>query len=310
MKKLFFTTFFMLFPIMVPFLKAETVQEAYVRKYCSLAISEMNRTGIPASITLAQGLLESSAGQSALAVKGNNHFGIKCHSDWNGRKMYKDDDAINECFRVYPTVEQSYQDHSDFLRYRDRYKLLFELNPQDYKAWAEGLKAAGYATDPAYPAKLCSTIEKYGLHKYDKGIPVPESPLHAEEPAALSTAIAEQCSFKVSTEMKAENGVPFTVASSGQTYRDIALEYGLFLKEILHFNDEGADRILEDGETIYLQKKKSRAAKGLEKYIVENNNEHLRDIAQRFGVTLKALCKMNGCSADKTLNAGDTIILR
>lgn len=146
-----------------------TPQQRYIDKYADLAVEEMRRSGVPASITLAQGLLESRYGRSELAVKGNNHFGIKCHSNWNGAKIRVDDEKKKECFRKYRTVEQSYKDHSDFLRYRDRYKFLFDLDPTDYKGWAHGLKKAGYATDPAYPKKLISIIEEYELYKYDKG---------------------------------------------------------------------------------------------------------------------------------------------
>ncbi|MBR1436565.1 MAG: glucosaminidase domain-containing protein, partial [Bacteroidales bacterium] len=132
---------------------AASPKEDYIRKYAAVAVSEMYRSGVPASITLAQGLLESNAGQSTLATKGNNHFGIKCH-DWKGKSMRQDDDAKNECFRVYDDPFASFRDHSDFLRYWDRYKFLFENRTTDYKAWANGLKKAGYATDPAYPSKL------------------------------------------------------------------------------------------------------------------------------------------------------------
>ncbi|MBR1871677.1 MAG: glucosaminidase domain-containing protein [Bacteroidales bacterium] len=142
-------------------------QEQYIATYAPIAVSEMYRTGVPASITLAQGLLESRYGLSSLAKDGNNHFGIKCH-DWTGKKMFYDDDRKGECFRVYEDAGESFQDHSDFLRYRDRYKFLFEYSTTDYKSWAYGLKKAGYATDPSYPAKLIKYIEDYKLYEYDK----------------------------------------------------------------------------------------------------------------------------------------------
>ncbi len=141
-------------------------QAKYIDMYAELAVQEMYRSGVPASITLAQGLLESRYGLSELAVKGNNHFGIKCHN-WTGKKMYYDDDRSGECFRVYKSPEESFRDHSDFLRYRDRYKFLFDLEPTDYEGWAYGLKKAGYATDPAYPKKLIRLIEEYELYEYD-----------------------------------------------------------------------------------------------------------------------------------------------
>lgn len=144
-----------------------TPQERYIQKWAPTAVREMYRSGVPASITLAQGILESRYGLSSLATEGNNHFGIKCHKDWKGKSMRYDDDAKGECFRVYDSAEESFQDHSDFLRYRDRYKFLFDLKTTDYKGWAYGLKKAGYATDPNYPAKLIKYIEDYRLYEYD-----------------------------------------------------------------------------------------------------------------------------------------------
>ena len=146
----------------------KSVQDEYIAKYSGIAVSEMYRTGVPASITLAQGLLESGAGLSSLATKGHNHFGIKCHRGWTGGKMYADDDKAGECFRTYATDEESFRDHSDFLRYYDRYKFLFDFETTDYTSWAYGLKKAGYATDPGYPAKLIKIIEDYKLSAYDR----------------------------------------------------------------------------------------------------------------------------------------------
>lgn len=144
-----------------------SVQEQYVRTYSKVAVSEMYRSGIPASITLAQGLLESGAGKSRLATEANNHFGIKCHNNWTGDRIYHDDDQKGECFRKYRNASDSFRDHSDFLRYKDRYKFLFDLEITDYKGWATGLKKAGYATDPAYSRKLIKIIEDYRLYEYD-----------------------------------------------------------------------------------------------------------------------------------------------
>ena len=140
--------------------------EDYVNFYSKIAIDEMMQFGIPASITLAQGILESGAGKGRLAVEANNHFGIKCH-DWNGKKIYHDDDEDQECFRKYDNPEYSYRDHSLFLKNRGRYSFLFEFKKDDYKQWARGLKKAGYATDPKYPQKLIDLIERYELYKYD-----------------------------------------------------------------------------------------------------------------------------------------------
>jgi len=159
----------------------------YINKYSALAVSEMHRTGIPASITLAQGMLESNYGRSTLATKGNNHFGIKCHSDWKGEKIYHDDNRRGECFRSYPTAEDSYRDHSDFLTTGSRYKDLFKLNRTDYKGWAHGLKKAGYATDPKYATLLINKIDAYGLHAYDTGNVTAPSGQKPAEPALKQT---------------------------------------------------------------------------------------------------------------------------
>ncbi len=313
-------------------------QAIYIEKYADLAVEEMYRSGVPASITLAQGLLESGYGRSELAVKGNNHFGIKCHNTWTGKKMYYDDDRKGECFRVYKTPEESYRDHSDFLRYRDRYKFLFDLDPTDYKGWANGLKKAGYATDPGYPRKLINLIEEYDLDKYDKmskrdlkskkknekkaGKDAdrkqddrhvderPASPNSIEQPKPLDGRDREVFHLSLSRQMYSLNGVPFVRSTAGETYRSIASSNDLFFKEILKYNDLTEDQTLYPGTVVYLQPKKNRAAKGLEKHIIEEEGETLRDIAQRYGVKLKTLCKRNGMTSDRELVEGEVIRLR
>ena len=161
-------------PIEVVKLSQEQKAQAYIDKFAPIAQDEMRQYQIPASITLAQGILESGVGFGRLAVEGNNHFGIKCHRGWNGGKMYHDDDAKGECFRTYDDPAESYRDHSVFLSGRQRYAFLFKLNKKDYVAWAKGLKKAGYATDPKYPKKIISIIERYKLYKYDskKGVKI------------------------------------------------------------------------------------------------------------------------------------------
>lgn len=287
-----------------------TREQAYVQKYYQLAIDEMRRSGVPASITLAQGLLESGAGYSTLAVKGNNHFGIKCHK-WEGRTIRHDDDAPNECFRAYDKPDDSFRDHSDFLRYSDRYKSLFDLHPTDYKGWARGLKAAGYATDPKYADKLIGIIEKYDLSKYDLGRVEPRTPLALEEIHRVPLKYEERYEFEFFRPEYEKNGVPFVYSQKGESYASIARSYELFLKEILSFNDLDAEPAeLLPGTIVYLARKKSRTGKGLDKYIVAEDGEDLREISQRFGVKLKSLCKRNGITADQALNAEDEILLR
>ncbi len=344
-----------------------TPQERYIQKWAPTAVREMYRSGVPASITLAQGILESRFGLSSLASEGNNHFGIKCHKDWKGKSMRYDDDAKGECFRVYDSAEESFQDHSDFLRYLDRYKFLFDLKTTDYKGWAFGLKKAGYATDPNYPAKLIKYIEDYKLYEYDtmtydeservaesilykadvasgdskvasgkKQVTVkkerkdrkvrkarkkhfkeesvsdviPASPLSLEEPKRIDKSGLEVFSFSLTREAYSRNGVPFITAVEGETYSSIAASYHLYLNELLRFNDLTRPEELLPGTVVYLQAKKVQSEKGLDKYIVGEDGESLRDICQRFAVKMSSVMKMNGFSADYEPREGDTIVLR
>ncbi|MCH3941666.1 MAG: glucosaminidase domain-containing protein [Bacteroidales bacterium] len=352
---------------------AQAPQEQYIKKWAPTAVKEMYRSGVPASITLAQGLLESRWGQSALAAEGNNHFGIKCHNDWKGKTMKVDDDAKGECFRVYDSAEESFQDHSDFLRYRDRYKFLFDLKPTDYKGWAYGLKKAGYATAPTYAESLIKYIEKYKLYEYDtltaaeaealansyeesvdvkdSGSSVkpsksssgkvssakssraarraarrskkhsslaeeidyghlPASPLSIEEPKKITSGRYEEVQFSLHREAYSKNGVPFVTSIDGETYSSIAKSYDLTLREILRFNDLSGERELKPGTIVYLQAKKNRSEKGLDKYIVGSDGESLWGICQRFGVKMSSVCKMNGFDENYQPREGDTIVLR
>ncbi len=333
---------------------ADTPQKAYVEKFAAYAVNEMYRSGIPASITLAQGMLESRYGLSRLAVEGNNHFGIKCH-DWKGATIKEDDETRGECFRAYDSAYQSFQDHSDFLRYRPRYHALFDNDITDYKSWAYGLSKAGYATDPQYPAKLIKLIEENDLARFDTMKPsdfepvaqieeeevaastpdkterkakvrkvrrraakaaksepaveevLPESPAVLEEPRPAAN---EEFSFPLARKVYTQNGVPFIYAERGDTYASLAKSYNLFLKEILAFNDLEASEALLPGTQVYLQAKKKQTRKGLDKYIVEEDGESLRDICQHFGVKKSAIVKLNAFSSTHRLREGDTILLR
>lgn len=316
---------------------AQTAQQKYIETYAELAVQEMYRSGVPASITLAQGMLESGNGFSQLALKANNHFGIKCHNGWTGGRVYHDDDAKGECFRKYDHVHQSYRDHSDFLRYRERYKFLFDLKPTDYKGWAYGLKKAGYATDPNYAPKLIALIEKYKLYQYDTktasfgnagnaaskkktpaGTPKPSKVVteRPKSPSVIeqSTTVAVQPvrkSFQVSLtrEMYSKNGTPFIYSSEGETYETIADLYGLFVKELLKFNDLKEDARLLPGTIVYLQAKKSQAADGLDKHVMEAD-ETVWEIAQRYALKVKNIYKLNGWAKDYVPREGECIKLR
>ena len=298
---------------------ADGYRKDYISKYSALAVSEMYRTGVPASITLAQGLLESGAGRSVLAREHNNHFGIKCHN-WKGAKTYHDDDAKGECFRKYPDAEQSFVDHSDFLRYNDRYRSLFDLKTTDYKGWAYGLKKAGYATDPVYPKKLINLIEEYDLDHFDtrkkvvKGkveheASVPVSPSKLEQVKTVDPGTREVFQFSLSRKTYSQNGVPFIYAKDGETYSAIARDHNLFKREILRFNDLEEDETLAAGTVVYLQAKKNKAAKGLDKHVLKEG-ESLRDVAQRFAVKKSKLMKLNGIKSEEELLPGDLIKLR
>lgn len=319
-----------------------TPQEKYISRYSALAVDEMYRSGVPASITLAQGLLESRYGQSELAVRGNNHFGIKCHNNWSGRRMYHDDDADGECFRRYDTPEESFRDHSDFLRYRDRYRFLFDLEVTDYKGWAYGLKQAGYATDPAYPSKLIRLIEEYRLYEYDlvgNGLyyddypeltkrkkskrekyqeefayqTIPESPSRIEVVKKLEPGSKGEFRFSLSRQMYSMNGVPFVYSARGESYASIARTFGLFEREVLKFNDiwhsVDVNMELPAGTLVYIQKKKNEAARGLEKHVIEDGDT-MWQISQRYGVRMSRLYKLNGLSGNYIPREGDIIFLR
>jgi len=423
MKKAFLSVVLMLGAIAA---MAQTPQMDYIRKWAPTAVKEMYRSGVPASITLAQGLLESRYGLSPLAAEGNNHFGIKCHNNWTGDTMSYDDDEKGECFRKYPSAEDSFSDHSDFLRYRDRYKFLFDFKTSDYKAWAYGLKKAGYATDPQYPQKLIKNIEDYKLYEYDKmtisdfenfeelaeeevvaekpadtgkekvetpkearetvasekkadqtkaeskverkserkaerkaekksektaktsrsqrrsagtkasrrlfnkkseeegvkdtgkvtreyeEVPaqIPASPLSLEEPKKVDKSKYEEFHFSLSREMYSRNGVPYITSIEGETYSSIAESNGLFLRELLRYNDLESDTELLPGTIVYLQPKKNHSEKGLDKYIVDSDSENLRDICQRFGVKMSSVIKMNSLPDKYVPREGDEIILR
>ena len=321
----------------------KSAMELYIEKYAPLAVAEMYRSGVPASITLAQGLLESASGQSELAQKANNHFGIKCHAGWEGGKYMYNDEVGRECYRKYSHVSESYSDHSDFIRYRDRYKFLFDYKVTDYKAWAYGLKKAGYATDPAYPTKLINLIETYNLYEYDRkpasygkksddkksskkgktviefvGESLPEelvteqlplSPTVIEQVKELGQKQREEFHFSLDRKMYSQNAVPFVYAVAGDTYASIAASYNLFTREILKFNDLEADAELLPGTVVYLKPKKKSAAKGVEKYVVEEG-ESLRDIAQRYGVRLASMLRLNGFEKGYVPREGDVVLLR
>lgn len=292
----------------------KALAEAYLEKYADFAVQEMHRSGVPASITLAQGMLESSYGRSELAVKANNHFGIQCHGDaWKGKRYEHMDAGELRQFRKYDSVLESYEDHSSFLSNGRRYDSLFDLERTDYKGWAKGLKAAGYAEDPEYAAKLIRVIEMYGLAMYDVDAqpvlyddPVEEK-IRNEEPVIERRYKADR--YNLTREMSSQNRVPYVYAAGGETYSSIARRYNLFPREILKFNDVSEDGTLTTGAIVYLQKKRAKAVKGVDSCVVEEGMT-MWDISQKYGIRLKKLCKMNERTLDYVPSAGEIIKLR
>ena len=264
--------------------------EDYIKQYRDLAVDEMKKYHIPASITLAQGLLESGAGQSTLARKSNNHFGIKCGSDWQGKTVRHNDDARGECFRAYKHPKQSYEDHSKFLAGRPRYASLFKLKITDYKGWARGLKKAGYATDPRYAQRLIDIIELYDLDKYDKkgGLKWMK-----ENPNPHQPYIA--------------NGLLYIVVRAGDTWKSISKEFDISQKKLRKYNDLYKGYELQPGDILYLEKKNRKAQK---EHIIHvlRAGESMYLISQKYGIRLKNLYKLNKMDVDEPAPEVGTIL--
>jgi hypothetical protein len=290
-----------------------SVYEAYIEKYKTLAVKQQKTHKIPASITLAQGLLESAAGSSRLARQGNNHFGIKCKEEWRGGRIYHDDDEQNECFRTYKTVEDSYLDHSLFLSKRKYYVSLFNLDIYDYKGWAYGLQRCGYATDKSYGSKLVSIIETYELYKYDRAKIIEKTPIideiyeikiNAPENNKNRPAIVNWRRRILKT-----NDVHYIEAQENDTYEFIAYDTRMNLKRLLKYNDATTEQKLKKGDRIYLQGKRTYADKGNFVHVVKEG-ESLHSISQLYGMKLKSLYKLNKIKDSYTPKSGDTLKIR
>lgn len=266
-----------------------------------MAQTEMNRTGIPASITLAQGLLESGNGNSTLARKANNHFGIKCH-DWQGPSIKIDDDKRNECFRKYKDPYESYKDHSKFLTTRSRYEFLFKFKSTDYKAWAKGLKKAGYATNPKYAHMLIDIIEEEKLYLLDRHKKFHKSK-HAEKPKF------EKSTGDIDLRLEVANGVHFITVVKGDTFYGLEKKTGVSRSKLLKYNELPKDYILRIDQILYFHSKRNKAARGYNFHRVKAG-ENLYDIAQLYCVKLKKIRKYNGFSKRHKVSVGDRVYLR
>lgn len=286
-------------------MKWNQTYQTYINQYKDLAIEQMLRYRIPASITLAQGLFESAAGRSDLVRQGNNHFGIKCHTSWMGPKQYHDDDARGECFRVYSDAKESYEDHSQFLARQSRYASLFNLSTSDYKGWARGLKQCGYATNPQYANKLIQIIELYKLHEYDKAKRYDK--FMAEHSGTDQPSNAQGLLHPIHLF----NDNYYLYAREGDTFKGIGKEVGISWKKLAKYNERDKNDILHKGDIIYLKKKRKKAPKQYKKrpHIVQAG-ESMYGISQKYGIRLKNLYKMNGLDPDFKIYPGARLRVR
>jgi hypothetical protein len=287
----------------------------YVDLYKDIAVTEMEKYGIPASIKLGQGILESSAGNSVLAKTANNHFGIKCKKEWTGETFYQDDDEKNECFRKYKDVLSSYEDHSKFLKNSTRYASLFELGKDDYKAWAVGLKAAGYATNPQYAQLLIKTIEENRLYVYDKLNA--NSEIKKKEPKVLAkpnrskSDKSDLSDFEISNKsqrkIELNNNVKFILTKKGDSYLTLTQELDLMHWQLKKYNDLEDNHEFKEGEIIYIQPKRRKAMQ--ESYRL-GENENLKDVSQKFAIKLNRLYILNNLEKGADSVPGTTLKLR
>ena len=292
--------------------------EDYINTYKEVAIRKMHEYHIPASITLAQGILESGSGNSKLALKANNHFGIKCHKEWTGKTYYMDDDEKNECFRKYKHPEDSYRDHSLFLTERGRYSFLFDLKITDYEAWAKGLKKAGYATNPKYPELLIRIIEKYNLSQYDDKLykekkAGEESKVKHIKRFAIKPMTVDQFKkderYPSGRQLFSNNGIKLLIAVNGDTFNNLAKEFGIYTWQLYKYNDLDKDYGLKVGDIIYLEKKKRKADKQHPAHEVKQG-ETIHSISQLYGVRERRIYKMNNLPDGIQVSEGKVLKLR
>lgn len=306
--------------------KSKAVMD-YIEKYKDIAMREMQEYKIPASITLAQGLLESGNGNSELAKKSNNHFGIKCHKDWTGKRTYHDDDEKGECFRVYESPEDSYRDHSIFLKKGQRYAFLFDLKITDYKGWAKGLKKAGYATLPVYANVLIKLIEDYNLTQYDQMVVKGKFKYKKDNKATRQQGNKSKVDndivytpFKITESevvgktpderyIRENNNVKFIYAREGESVYYLADMLCIYDYQIVKYNELGKRRVLKDNEIIYIEPKKRKAMRRYEYHTIQKG-ETLSYVSRLYAVKLKSLYKMNDMDENTILHVGDNIRLR
>lgn len=283
--------------------RRNTAYNNYIRDYADLAVDQMKRYKIPASITLSQGLLESGAGQSTLARRSNNHFGIKCGNNWTGRSVRANDDLPNECFRAYSNVKDSYEDHSKFLTQNRRYASLFDLKQTDYRGWAQGLKKAGYATDKSYATKLISIIEDYELYKYDT------KSMSKREERKWQKQLKKKPWLANPHDVYIANDIAYVIARDGDTFALLSGEFGISKSKLVKYNELEKSYTLMDGDIIYLNKK-NKKWEGSQIYHVVRDGDSMHSISQIYGIQLKSLYKLNGVKGDYVPEVGDRVYLK
>lgn len=317
-------SFFTLFLFLSTFSQEKLTSDQYIEKYHNIAMKQMKDYKIPASIILAQGILESGNGNSRLATEAKNHFGIKCHSDWTGKGFYMDDDAKNECFRVYKSPNESYKDHSLFLTSRSRYAFLFtDFSTTDYKKWAHGLKNAGYATNPKYPSLLIDLIERYHLYKYDRADYRPETSVNEElivlDEIKDESFVLEQTDAYIKALMgrtvyfsDREKGVFIfnrikTIKAKNKTPLDVALEFDINYELLLKYNDINAESFFKPDQNVFLQPKRLN---GSQKEYLVKPGDSMWEISQMFGIKLNKLYNKNLMNIGEQAKPGETLNLR
>ena len=322
------TIFSALFLAILPLFSGAQTQmtrEEYIEKYKNIAIAHMQYYGIPASITMAQGILESNSGNSQLSRSSNNHFGIKCKKNWTGEKVYHDDDEKGECFRKYPSVEESYLDHAEFLDSSPRYDSLFSYPSNDYRSWARGLKAAGYATAPDYAERLVAIIEKYNLHLLDQqdGDAIYSSGKNAKENAeyfAIQSNLNRQEAvgidpFRISSSIHKgynvyrTNNTCYVVAKKDDTYASLGKTFAISEKMLRRFNDVAKSDTLAENDIVYIERKKDRWLGDALLHEVREN-EDLHSLSQPFGIRKKNLARLNHLRTNSKVEKGQTIRIR
>lgn len=284
-------------------------REQYVSQYFKLAVQEMNVYRIPASITLAQGILETESGNSDLCTKAKNHFGVKCQPTWTGMKFIKDDDAKNECFRAYATDEESYRDHSTFLL-RSRYEKLFTYEMTDYRSWAYGLKEAGYATNPNYPQLLIKFIEDLKLYQFDNygnEINVGQLPTQQAIDKSVTTIISpEEMETRLKNRKEKANNLDLIIFDTSFNIYEISAQRNISIKNLLQYNDLENEQMLTNGQNFFLQPKLNFNAKGIHEVRM---GQSIYDISQIYGVSVSSIRKLNKLESWLQPQVGEFIFL-